>query len=444
MTAAAAALTTAFSSSNKPMAGRWSMPIAVAIAVAAHALLLLGLEIKAPEASARPTHRLELMVVTEPGVESATDVPARVSAQTDRAGETQALLPELEAAAIGSTDSSALDGALAPNSSEQPLAPSEPTADSPRSEPPPASAESEQAAPPQPEQALPAEERAEPTNPDATRHEPPSLPAERAQPAAPALEALPAPGAVGASSAAEAGIQAESLDRIATPESEAGLIPDPLPAAPEQLEQAAQPELTEQAEQAALLEQTEQPEQAVQPEQTEQTEQTEQAAQLEQPARVELDRPALPISAADIFASRNAEMASLAARIEERSQAYASRTRRKAISTATREYIYANYMEAWRRKVERIGNLNYPREARELGLFGSLILHVAVRADGSLEGIRVVRSSGHEVLDQAAVRIVELAAPFAAFPPDIKRETDVLDITRTWQFQRNHELSWGN
>lgn len=166
---------------------------------------------------------------------------------------------------------------------------------------------------------------------------------------------------------------------------------------------------------------------------------------LAAPAAVEreqLQRPA--ISAADIFASRNAEMANLTARIQEQSHAYANRTRRKAISTATREYIYANYMEAWRRKVERIGNLNYPREARELGLFGSLILHVAVRSDGSLEGIRVVRSSGHEVLDQAAVRIVELAAPFSPFPPNIERETDVLDITRTWQFQRNHELSWGN
>jgi protein TonB len=101
-------------------------------------------------------------------------------------------------------------------------------------------------------------------------------------------------------------------------------------------------------------------------------------------------------------------------------------------------------MEAWRRKVERIGNLNYPSEARELGLFGSLILHVAVRADGSLEGIRVVRSSGHKVLDDAAIRIVELAAPFAPFPPNIKRETDVLDITRTWQFQRNNQLGWDN
>jgi protein TonB len=99
-------------------------------------------------------------------------------------------------------------------------------------------------------------------------------------------------------------------------------------------------------------------------------------------------------------------------------------------------------MEAWRRKVERIGNLNYPKAARELGLFGSLILHVVVRADGELVGVRVVRSSGHDVLDQAAVHIVELAAPFAPFPDSIAAETDVLDITRVWQFQRNHRLGW--
>ena len=148
------------------------------------------------------------------------------------------------------------------------------------------------------------------------------------------------------------------------------------------------------------------------------------------------------VSAADILASRNDEIARLTARINAQTQASRSRARRKAISTSTREYRYASYMEAWRRKVERIGNLNYPAEAREQGLSGNLILHVAVRADGSLEGIRVVRSSGQEVLDQAAIRIVELAAPFAEFPADIAAETDVLDITRTWQFQRNNRLGW--
>ncbi|MCF7984887.1 MAG: energy transducer TonB [Thiohalocapsa sp.] len=155
-------------------------------------------------------------------------------------------------------------------------------------------------------------------------------------------------------------------------------------------------------------------------------------------------RDAPAVSAADILASRSAEIQALAARIDAQSSAYAQRTRRKAISTSTREYRYAAYMEAWRRKVERIGNLNYPQEAKQQGLYGNLILHVALRADGSLEGVRVVRSSGHPLLDRAAVRIVELAAPFAPFPADIRAETDVLDITRTWQFQRNNRLGWDN
>jgi len=150
------------------------------------------------------------------------------------------------------------------------------------------------------------------------------------------------------------------------------------------------------------------------------------------------------VTAADILASRSDEIARLTERINAKTRAYQSRARRKAISTSTREYRYASYMEAWRRKVERIGNLNYPEEARRKGLYGNLILHVSVRADGSLEGIRVVRSSGQDVLDQAAVRIVELAAPFAPFPPDIAAETDLLDITRTWQFQRNNRLGWDN
>lgn len=157
-----------------------------------------------------------------------------------------------------------------------------------------------------------------------------------------------------------------------------------------------------------------------------------------------LPRPVHPIvSAADILASRNAEIAALSARLNAATSAYASRARRRTVSASTREFRYATYMESWRRKVERIGNLNYPEAAKEQGLFGNLILNVAVRSDGSLESVRVLRSSGHPLLDDAAMKIVELSAPFAPFPPDIAAETDVLDITRTWQFQRNNQLGWG-
>jgi len=145
-------------------------------------------------------------------------------------------------------------------------------------------------------------------------------------------------------------------------------------------------------------------------------------------------------TAGQILASRGQEIAKLSAKIEEETTAYANRPRRKAISASTQEYRYASYLEAWRRKVEAIGNLNYPEEARRRKLYGNLILQVGVRADGTLEEVRVLRSSGSQILDEAAVRIVHLAAPFAPIPPDIRKETDFLDITRTWQFLSNNRF----
>jgi protein TonB len=149
-----------------------------------------------------------------------------------------------------------------------------------------------------------------------------------------------------------------------------------------------------------------------------------------------------PVTAAQLLASRKDEIALLTSELERKSAQYSSRPRRKAVSASTTEYKYAAYLEAWRRKVERIGNLNYPDEARRKKVFGDLVLHVAVRADGSVERIRVLHSSGHRLLDDAAVRIVRLAAPFSPFPPDIQAETDVLDITRTWQFLSSNRLGW--
>ncbi|EXJ16030.1 energy transducer TonB [Imhoffiella purpurea] len=156
------------------------------------------------------------------------------------------------------------------------------------------------------------------------------------------------------------------------------------------------------------------------------------------------DLPATPprIDAASILASRGREIDRLTASLEARSSAYAKRVRRKSISASTREFRYASYLGAWARKVERIGNLNYPQAAREAHLYGSLILHVAIRSDGSVENIRVVRSSGYPLLDDAAIQIVQLAAPYAPFPDDIAAETDVLDIIRTWQFMRGDVLGW--
>ncbi len=150
----------------------------------------------------------------------------------------------------------------------------------------------------------------------------------------------------------------------------------------------------------------------------------------------------VPPDTARILASQGQEIAHMNASLEARAARDARRVRRKSISASTREFRYANYLGAWARKVERIGNLNYPQAAKEKRLYGNLILHVAVRSDGSVENIRLVRSSGVDELDQAAISIVELAAPYAAFPPDIAAETDVLDIIRTWQFMRGGTLGW--
>ncbi|MEC7875486.1 MAG: TonB family protein [Pseudomonadota bacterium] len=113
------------------------------------------------------------------------------------------------------------------------------------------------------------------------------------------------------------------------------------------------------------------------------------------------------------------------------------RPRRKFISASTKEYEYATYMDAWRIKVERFGNLNYPEEAKKLNLTGSLRLDVALNKDGTINEITLRKSSGEKLLDDAAIRIVELAAPFAPFPKNIENQVDILHILRTWQFINN-------
>ncbi len=136
------------------------------------------------------------------------------------------------------------------------------------------------------------------------------------------------------------------------------------------------------------------------------------------------------------------ERARLNAEISRTWQEFQNRPRKKYLNARTQEYKYAAYMDAWRAKVERIGNLNYPEEAKRRRLQGSLVLDVTIRADGTLAAMAVRRTSGYKLLDDAAMRIVELAAPFTPFPPDIRAETDELNITRTWKF--NETLSSEN
>jgi periplasmic protein TonB len=130
----------------------------------------------------------------------------------------------------------------------------------------------------------------------------------------------------------------------------------------------------------------------------------------------------------------------LEAQIARDMDAYQKRPKRRFVGARAQEYRFARYVEDWRLKVERVGNLNYPEAARANKLYGSLVLTVSIRSDGSVENVAVNRSSGRRILDAAAVRIVEMAGPYAAFPPDIRRDTDILEITRTWTFAKGDEL----
>lgn len=122
------------------------------------------------------------------------------------------------------------------------------------------------------------------------------------------------------------------------------------------------------------------------------------------------------------------------AEISRRWQEQQKQPRHKYLNARTREYKYAEYVAAWEAKVERIGNATYPEKIRRLGLSGSVVLDVAVRANGAIHSIDIVESSGNALLDEAAIRAARQAAPFQPFPADIRAETDVLHMTRTWEF----------
>ena len=137
---------------------------------------------------------------------------------------------------------------------------------------------------------------------------------------------------------------------------------------------------------------------------------------------------------------KSLEIARLEAQIRREMQAYQERPKRKFVGARAQEYRFAQYVDNWRLKIERVGNLNYPEEARTRKIFGKLQLTVAIKADGEVESVEINRSSGHKVLDQAAIRIVRLASPFDRFPDNIRADTDILHITRTWTFTRSDQV----
>ena len=142
----------------------------------------------------------------------------------------------------------------------------------------------------------------------------------------------------------------------------------------------------------------------------------------------------------DDLVSRALEIARLEAEISKNMESYQKMPRRTFIGGRTKEYRFARYEEDWRNKIEKLGSLNYPEAARQQKIYGSLQLTVSIRADGSVESVEVSRSSGQRILDAAAQRIVKLAAPYAPLPPDIRKDTEILSITRTWTFTSTDKL----
>ena len=149
-----------------------------------------------------------------------------------------------------------------------------------------------------------------------------------------------------------------------------------------------------------------------------------------------------PISEASTPEEISLAIASLQAQLDMQQQAYAKRPRRYTISSASTQKRHdALYLDSWRKRIESVGNLNYPQQARDLEIYGSLRMLVSIRPDGSVQEIRILESSGERVLDEAAVNIVRLAAPFDAFSDEMRAQADILEIIRTWRFRPGNSFS---
>jgi len=139
---------------------------------------------------------------------------------------------------------------------------------------------------------------------------------------------------------------------------------------------------------------------------------------------------------------KNERAARMAEELSLTLQEFAKKPKEKFLNSRTKEYIAASYMRGWIDKVERLGNADYPDAAIRAKLSGTLILDVVINADGTLKEINLRRSSGHQILDDAAKRIVKMSSPFAPFPTKLKNQADVIHITRSWEFQSNQLKSY--
>jgi protein TonB len=166
---------------------------------------------------------------------------------------------------------------------------------------------------------------------------------------------------------------------------------------------------------------------------------SEKTVSADQRTKETVSQPAPTMSGADLANSALA-IARIEGQIARQMEDYNQRPRKKFLGARVEEYRFAQYVEDWRQKIERVGNLNYPEAARGR-LYGSLVLTVVIKNTGELDRVDINRSSGKKLLDEAAKRIVQLAAPYAVFPDAIRRDTDIIEITRTWSFTNADRLS---
>jgi protein TonB len=166
------------------------------------------------------------------------------------------------------------------------------------------------------------------------------------------------------------------------------------------------------------------------------------AAQIDQQLEEAPLEEELPLSDESTEVDMSLAIASLQAQLDRQRQEYARRPHKYTISSAsTKKSEDALYLDTWRRKIEAVGNVNYPDQARRDRLYGSLRLLVAILPDGKVDDIKILQSSGHSLLDQAAIKIVEIASPFAPFPDEMLANVDILEIIRTWRFHEGNALT---
>lgn len=164
------------------------------------------------------------------------------------------------------------------------------------------------------------------------------------------------------------------------------------------------------------------------------------ADQVAPPSQPDPEALAEPLPHGPQRIAHDVEMARLAAEIHLNSELYAKRPKRKFVSASTHEYAYAEYLRRWVDRVERIGNLNYPEAARTRNLSGQVVVSIGIRRDGSVEGVTIVQSSKQPILDQAALRIAQLAQPYPPLPKT-EEEIDVLNVVRTWNFKPSGQFA---